>query len=400
MTREAKVTIAIPTYNRSGLLKEALESALAQDYPDFRVMVVDNASSDDTEAVVRSFADPRITYTRNESNIGCTRNFNRAIALNSSPYLSLLMDDDVMLPGFIRESMTMLEEHTEVAFSFTAARYVDVDRAPLGVQRTKDMPGGVMEGMEYIELHIGGRECWIEPSTVMMRAGAVAEVGGFDSPHSKHSDDLNLWYRLAARFPIGFIPRELVEVRIHQGQISELAFRQGGQGHYGTIAEKIDGISYLLQSDRGEDRSYRDWLAKRLRSLHFDQSAPLHGLIPELYYSLTERLGMAAEEIARLIPASDSFILVDQNQWGSQLVTDRRLVPFLERDGQYWGLPPDDKTAIRELERLRGSGANFIVFGWPAFWWLDYYSGLGNYLSTKFRCVLRNSRLIVFDLRI
>jgi hypothetical protein len=108
---------------------------------------------------------------------------------------------------------------------------------------------------------------------------------------------------------------------------------------------------------------------------------------------------MAAEEIARVIPVSDSFILVDQNQWGSQFVTDRRYVPFLERDGQYWGLPPDDQTAIRELERLRGSGANFIVFGWPAFWWLDYYSGLGDYLSLNFHCALKNIRLIAFDLR-
>ena len=399
MTRQTKVTIAIPTYNRSRLLKEAIESALAQDYPDFRVVVVDNASSDDTEAVVRSFAEARVTYIRNEINIGCTRNFNRALELNSSPYLSLLMDDDVMLPGFIRESVMMLDEHTEVAFSFTAARYVDVDRVALGVQHTKDMPGGVMDGLEYIELHISGRECWIEPSTVMMRAAAVANVGPFDSPHSKYSQDLNLWYRLAARFPIAFIPRELVEVRVHQGQISELAFRQEGQGHYGTLAEKIDGISYLLESDRAADRSYRAWLAKRLRSLHFNQSMPLHGLIPDLYYSLTERLAMAMEEIARLIPVSDSFILVDQNQWGSQFVTDRRVVPFLERDGQYWGLPPDDQTAIGELERLRESGANFIVFGWPAFWWLDYYSGLGNYLSSRFRCVLKNSRLVAFDLR-
>jgi hypothetical protein len=132
-----------------------------------------------------------------------------------------------------------------------------------------------MEGMEYIELHTSGRECWIEPSTVMMRASAVAGVGAVDSPHSKYSGDLNLWYRLAARWPVAFIPRELVEVRIYQGQISELALRQGGLAHYGTLAEKIDGISYLLQSDRAEDQSYREWLAKRLRSLHFDQSAPL-----------------------------------------------------------------------------------------------------------------------------
>lgn len=64
MNENPKVTVAIPTYNRSRLLKEAMASVLAQDYLDFRVMVVDNASSDDTEQVVRSFADSRVTYSR------------------------------------------------------------------------------------------------------------------------------------------------------------------------------------------------------------------------------------------------------------------------------------------------------------------------------------------------
>lgn len=66
---EAKVTIAIPTYNRARLLKVCLESVLAQDHPDFGVVVLDNASSDDTQTVVRSFADRdrRVTYIRNET---------------------------------------------------------------------------------------------------------------------------------------------------------------------------------------------------------------------------------------------------------------------------------------------------------------------------------------------
>ena len=93
-------------------------------------------------------------------------------------------------------------------------------------------------------------------------------------------------------------------------------------------------------------------------------------------------------------------LLVDECEWGSDILVGRRAIPFLERDGQYWGQPPDDGTAIRELERLQQSGANFIVFAWSAFWWLDYYVGLEGYLSSKFRCVLKNSRLIAFDLRL
>jgi hypothetical protein len=56
-------------------------------------------------------------------------------------------------------------------------------------------------------------------------------------------------------------------------------------------------------------------------------------------------------------------------------------------------------VAIRELERLRQAGANFMVFGWPDFWWLEQYPGLSRHLRSHFRCALENSRLVVFDLR-
>jgi SAM-dependent methyltransferase len=106
------------------------------------------------------------------------------------------------------------------------------------------------------------------------------------------------------------------------------------------------------------------------------------------------------QDLAGLIPAEESVILVDQNQLGDTAAMGRRTIPFLERDGQYWGAPPDDETAIRELERLRRrSGAGYIIFAWPAFWWLDYYSGLSRYLRSKFHCVLENDRLVVYDLR-
>jgi protein-S-isoprenylcysteine O-methyltransferase Ste14 len=111
-------------------------------------------------------------------------------------------------------------------------------------------------------------------------------------------------------------------------------------------------------------------------------------------------VNQAIEEIAVLIPLGEQFILVDQDKWGTdELVAGRRRIPFLEREGQYWGPPEDDETAIRELERLRQAGAGFMVFGWPAFWWLEHYAGLQRHLRSRFRCVLENGRLVVFDLR-
>ncbi|HEX8475252.1 MAG TPA: sulfotransferase [Pyrinomonadaceae bacterium] len=112
------------------------------------------------------------------------------------------------------------------------------------------------------------------------------------------------------------------------------------------------------------------------------------------------RLMQASEEICEVIPGGETFILVDEQGFGNEFGGGRLRLPFLEREGQYWGAPPDDETAIRELERMRRErGANFIAFGWPSFWWLDYYKQLHLHLRANFRCTLDTERMIVFDLR-
>jgi glycosyltransferase involved in cell wall biosynthesis len=76
---DATVTVAIPTRNRSRWLRAALESALGQTYPKLRVVVSDNASTDDTAQVVSSFADARLAYHRSDVDVGMFGNLNRAV---------------------------------------------------------------------------------------------------------------------------------------------------------------------------------------------------------------------------------------------------------------------------------------------------------------------------------
>jgi hypothetical protein len=109
---------------------------------------------------------------------------------------------------------------------------------------------------------------------------------------------------------------------------------------------------------------------------------------------------LARQDIIGLVPAGESFISVDAERWGmGDFVEGRRRLAFPERDGQYWGSPSDQDAAIRECERLRDAGATFIIFGWPAFWWLDYYAGFHRHLRATYPCILENDRLVVFDLR-
>jgi len=107
----------------------------------------------------------------------------------------------------------------------------------------------------------------------------------------------------------------------------------------------------------------------------------------------------AMTELDSVIPEEAAFILVDDGQWpvGDAFPT-RRVLPFIERDGRWWGPPENDQAALQELERMRREGATYFAFAWPSFWWTEHYAQFSQHLRRAFPCVLENERLIVFDL--
>jgi len=111
------------------------------------------------------------------------------------------------------------------------------------------------------------------------------------------------------------------------------------------------------------------------------------------------RLQKCKDELIKRIPPAEPFILVDEEQLRSEL-PHRRAIPFLEKDGGYWGPPEDDDIAIRELERLRRAGAKYIIFTWPTFWWLEHFTGFRAHLRKNYPCALKNDRFLMFDLEV
>jgi hypothetical protein len=104
-------------------------------------------------------------------------------------------------------------------------------------------------------------------------------------------------------------------------------------------------------------------------------------------------------EISGVVPATQSFLLADEAQFGMLLPVKARMIPFPAQDGHYAGPPVDDAAAIRALEQShRSDRARFLIFAWPAFWWLEHYVGFTQHLRSKYRCVLENERLVIFDL--
>lgn len=394
------VTIFIPTYNRAPLLRTCLGSVLSQDYPDFQVVVLDDASSDDTQAVVHSFKDSRVTCLGNDVNLGLVGNWMRALELNASQYFTILPDDDVMLPGFIRLSVTALDGHPDAAFSTGLTEYIDAEGEVRDRQVVTDFPEGLIHGMALLDCVVAGTVWTIHPATVMLRAAALTEVGSFKAVHSKHLFDLNLYCRLAANFDLFLFQRRLAQVRQHPEQARELELQAiEGSRQLAMTSERIDAIGYLMHSERAADGSYRAWLAERLQTLNQVRSDLTCRLVPSLGISATEWMQMETQHIALVIPPENKFILVNENMWAPESVAGRIAVPFLERDGQYWGEPENDQIAIQEVERMRGCGSSFMVFSPPGFWWLDYYAQFHRYLRLEYQCVMDDDRLVVFDLR-
>jgi glycosyltransferase involved in cell wall biosynthesis len=121
------ITTIIPTYKRPQLLKRALASVLSQTYPHFQLSVYDNASHDETEAVVREFMekDNRVKYHCHEQNIGMIANYQFAMSQVNTPLFSLLSDDDVLFPWFYEETLKGFELFPESAFSASSTAIVN-----------------------------------------------------------------------------------------------------------------------------------------------------------------------------------------------------------------------------------------------------------------------------------
>ncbi len=112
------------------------------------------------------------------------------------------------------------------------------------------------------------------------------------------------------------------------------------------------------------------------------------------------RIQASLDEILAIVAPGEALILVDDDAWGTDgILFGRQRFPFPERFGMSWGPPGDDQEAVAELERLRKEGAAFLVFAWPAFWWLDCYQEFGAYCRQSFRRLLQNDRVLIYDLR-
>jgi glycosyltransferase involved in cell wall biosynthesis len=211
---EPLVSICIPTYNRAAMVGKAIASALSQSYRNIEVIVVDNASTDDTAAKVAEFTDPRLSFVRNPSNLGLFGNFNRCLEVARGEIIHILHSDDFIDPEFTKTCIRFFQEHPSVGLTFTSARYISGSREETVCYKDRDEVIPAPEGFVRI---LAGRQFIVCPS-VMIRRGVYDQVGSY-SPEYPYSSDYYQWLTITRRYDIGYVHDAIVSYV--QGEHSE-----------------------------------------------------------------------------------------------------------------------------------------------------------------------------------
>jgi glycosyltransferase involved in cell wall biosynthesis len=255
----ARVSVIVPTFNRVGYLRETIASVLSQDRCDLELVVADNASTDATSALIAEVTDPRLCHVRRPQNLGWRANFNQALRAATSEYVTLVADDDRLLPGALSRAVTFLDAAPTVGFVHTSFHIID-DRGE--VARTDvNWTGAVAEdrvqrGSEFIahSMRSGTPVCL---SSVVMRTAALPDVP-FDAG-DEVCGDLVLFLRIALDWDVGFLEAPGIELRVHSGQLSNAydtvdnltALRDSKLRFLAANAARLDQVGALRRAARG-----------------------------------------------------------------------------------------------------------------------------------------------------
>lgn len=216
------VSVVIPSYNGGLFIAQAIRSALDQTLSDFEIIVVDDASTDDTLEVVGRLADERVRVLTTAVNVGAGANWNRAVRAARGRYLKLLCQDDVLAPTCLERQVAALAGEAGAAATLVCVRRVVIDeRGRTLTQRGfAHRTSGVIPGPEAVRLLIrsGGNPIG-EPSAVLFRKEDALRVGLFDES-AEYVIDIDMWLRLLAVGALYVIPEPLAGFRISTGSWS------------------------------------------------------------------------------------------------------------------------------------------------------------------------------------
>ncbi|WP_223033957.1 glycosyltransferase family 2 protein [Hanstruepera marina] len=236
------VSICIPTYNGETYIKEALQSAINQNYSNLEIVISDDASNDNTLAIIEGFKSktniPIKIYKHTPNGIGA--NWNNCIRKAKGDYIKFLFQDDILEKHCISKLMTLMEDNPKTGLVYCKRRFL-VDNMS---DRTKgfiayygnlhtywedfEVKQGILPGKTYLKdkQFLNSPKNKIgEPTNVLLRRECFNKVGYFNEKLQQDLDS-EYWYRVMRYFDIGFVDEILAGFRLHDKQASVINKRR------------------------------------------------------------------------------------------------------------------------------------------------------------------------------
>jgi glycosyltransferase involved in cell wall biosynthesis len=379
MSQVFLVSIIINNYNYGCFLKQAIDSALTQTYDNIEVIVVDDGSTDNSRDIIISY--DQLVKIVLKDNGGQASAFNAGFEVSCGEVIIFLDADDVLLPTAVEKAVKALQEpnalkvhwyqwQADIIGNKTGEKY------PPWVLREGDLREEIINhDLDVSIIAPTSGNAW--KRTFIEAVYPVREMG------DKHGVDEYLCYLVPLFGSIKLISEPQGHYRVH------------GENHRSSNRRSV---FEKMQSDLKRRECLHSILDEYLQQQSIYVDPGNWKSKPGSYYNWLKNALDFHQAIEEQVPVAEKFILAGEHQW-SEFFPNRIAIPFLERDGQYWGLPPDDETAIQELERLRNSGVNFIVFAWISFWWFETYAHFYQYLLEEYPCTLKNDLCVVFMLK-
>jgi glycosyltransferase involved in cell wall biosynthesis len=233
-----QVSVIIPTYNRGWVIREAIDSVLAQDFTDFELIVVDDGSTDDTGRILDSYGQDLTVLQQPNRGVSAARN--QGVGAAAGQLIAFLDSDDLWLPRKLSVQVDFFSSHPDAMINQTEEIWIRNGVRVNPKTRHQKFSGLIFE--RSLEL------CLVSPSAVMMRRSLFDQVGLFDEDLPA-CEDYDLWLRISWRFPVHLIETPLIIKRGgHADQLSKAP---------GLDKFRIQSLQKLIESGQLSEDSYR-----------------------------------------------------------------------------------------------------------------------------------------------
>jgi len=214
-----KVSVVMPVYNGEKHIVEAIESAFAQTYTNYELIVVNDGSTDGTYGRIQPYLG-RLKYLLHSVNRGVCAAANTGIQNASGEIIAFFDSDDVWFPEKLELQVNYFEENPDVALVYADNMLFGENGV---IQKEDEIPPHAKRaGNIFPELFL---VCLICANTVVVRRECLEQVGGFDE--TLRTGDYDLWLRIARHYKIGYVPRVLTKYRQHAAQLSKTVLTSG-----------------------------------------------------------------------------------------------------------------------------------------------------------------------------